>query len=160
MRRGERAPVPNCFLKVITLFGVVVGMGWDRPLPTSSPSSAQRLCTEGDWEWCVLATHGISPLPPSLHFPIPAAHRGGCVRSCRGPLRCPSPAKLPSLLPQGLHTSKEWRKDPSVHWDGLGGPCHRVPSPALIWGYGLVCSLAPQASTNPHSEDTKCCCLV
>lgn len=27
MRRGELAPVPNCFPKVIMLFGVVVGNG-------------------------------------------------------------------------------------------------------------------------------------
>lgn len=68
----------------------------------------------------------LAPLSPFSHHsafahPILGAHRGGCVRRCRGPLRCPSPAKLPSLLPQGLHTSKEWKKDPSVHWDDWRG---------------------------------------
>lgn len=40
-------------------------MGWDRPVPTSS---AQLLCTEGDWEWYVLPIHiwdiPLAPIPP------------------------------------------------------------------------------------------------
>lgn len=65
--RGDLAPVLTCFPEVPMLFwGGGGAESWDIPIPTSSPSGAQLLHIEGDWEQRG-ATRYTSSLPC---FPI------------------------------------------------------------------------------------------
>lgn len=117
-------------------------------MPTSSPSSAQLIHTEGDWEWCVLTTPDRGPLlfPHHGAFIHPGAHRGGCW----GMTGMSPSGLMPPSYSRACIQARDGGKtllSPvlSLWLPGRGrGPCHRVPSPALVpsgglWPHALSC---------------------
>lgn len=133
-------------------------------MPTSSPSGAQLLHTEGAWEWCVLTTPdmGHSPhfpitlpsLTPSL-VPMEVAVPG----AAGGPPGCPPLGQFPRPtlgLPSkpGMEARPCCPRDRRGRSEGRAAECSAWRQ-CPLGGYGLTRSLAPQALTDPHSEDTR-----
>lgn len=159
-----------CFTKVMMLLRWWWGRDLGHPMltlmPALFPSNAQLVYAEGAW-WVVcvntpdMGPHNFPIMVPSL---IPGPHGGGCARSCQWATRMfPLQASNP-LQFQGLHPSQGWKQDPAVPCAVLvvarvgqrAMPQGAQPSiSARRGGYGLVPSLAPQASTDPRSEDTR-----
>lgn len=120
LRRGNLAPVPSYFPKLLKLFsGDTREQAWDSPMPTSCPSSAQVLHIEGDWDSHVNHTRqGTLLITMPLLTPRLVSTRVAMSGAASGHQDVPLWASPPPLIPQGLHPSQGWRQDLTVPWTG------------------------------------------
>lgn len=168
--RRELAPLSSCFPEVMMLFwGGDGGQAWVTPCPPLCPPilPAMPSCSMQKGTGGVVCVNtpdmGLSPHPPfscrgAFTHPIPSAHGGVCAGSCWAATEMSlyRPA-LPShsrACNPGMEARPCCVRGCPGRSEGHASGCpaqHRC----LPRSYGLTLSLAPQALTDSHSEDTR-----